>query len=162
MMPNHDANKILLMDNLNLQYSLRDDVTPKYALASDYGRINSNQTKSDSFYYDDILQMSLCGGVGGIDASDANLIPKSHMTPTTKEQMYATIRPKYMQYHSNSHDQMYVCNLNNNTRSYHAQYADIPMGGSATSLDEEDLNDLKDFEDVTFDNLNKPAREQSN
>jgi hypothetical protein len=33
--------------------------------------------------------------------------------------------------------------------------------GSATSLDEEDLdlNDLKDFEDVTFDNLRKPGEE---
>lgn len=34
--------------------------------------------------------------------------------------------------------------------------------GSTTSLDEEDLdlNDLKDFEDVTFDNLRKPGEEQ--
>jgi len=32
--------------------------------------------------------------------------------------------------------------------------------GSTTSLDEEDLdlNDLKDFEDVTFDNLRKPGQ----
>lgn len=34
--------------------------------------------------------------------------------------------------------------------------------GSTTSLDEEDLdlNDLKDFEDVTFDNLRKPGEQQ--
>ncbi len=36
-------------------------------------------------------------------------------------------------------------------------------GGSATSLDEEDLdlNDLKDFEDMTFDNLKRPEQQQN-
>jgi len=36
------------------------------------------------------------------------------------------------------------------------------QGGSATSLDEEDLdlNDLKDFEDMTFDNLKRPEQQQ--
>jgi len=37
----------------------------------------------------------------------------------------------------------------------------LDQQGSTTSLDEEDLdlNDLKDFEDVTFDNLRKPGEE---
>lgn len=41
----------------------------------------------------------------------------------------------------------------------HHQSNNSQQNGSTTSLDEEDLdlNDLKDFEDVTFDNLRKPG-----
>lgn len=44
----------------------------------------------------------------------------------------------------------------------HQQQQQQVVNGSTTSLDEEDLdlNDLKDFEDVTFDNLRKPGEDQ--
>jgi hypothetical protein len=152
--PTMDSNRVLLVDDL----TLRDDFTPRYAFSNEYGRIASQYTKVDPYYYDDILQMSLCGGTTtGFDTSDANLIPKSVTATTTKEQLYATIRPKYMQYHSNNHDQMYSV-PNVISRSHFIDKFQNAHAGSATSLDEEDLNDLKDFEDVTFDNLNKPCR----
>lgn len=54
-------------------------------------------------------------------------------------------------------DQIYSHHLKNKNKSLRKQDE-----GSATSLDEEDLdlNDLKDFEDVTFDNLRRPEQQR--
>jgi hypothetical protein len=55
-------------------------------------------------------------------------------------------------------DQLSNMNYNNKIIKYKTQNYSKSNQGSTTSLDEEDLdlNDLKDFEDVTFDNLRKP------
>ena len=55
-------------------------------------------------------------------------------------------------------DQLLNMNYNNKILKYKTQNYSKSNQGSTTSLDEEDLdlNDLKDFEDVTFDNLRKP------
>lgn len=54
-------------------------------------------------------------------------------------------------------EQIYSTHLKNKNKSLRKQDE-----GSATSLDEEDLdlNDLKDFEDVTFDNLRRPEQQR--
>jgi hypothetical protein len=65
-------------------------------------------------------------------------------------------------------NELLVCAPNNNNNksnkikqnNKHLAISNNVAQGSTTSLDEEDLdlNDLKDFEDVTFDNLRKPGQ----
>ncbi len=58
-------------------------------------------------------------------------------------------------YEGNNHEMITEQLINKNLKHRHQRQQE----GSATSLDEEDLEeDLKDFEDVTFDNLRKPGQ----